>query len=250
MHNENISENPNEQTVPAAGAEPDTAEYEGPAYSAEKLEPVTAKPAADEEGGEPEDGEGKEKGKKKRKPVAVVYDYVETFCYALALMMVFFLFIFRYVSVDGDSMRETLHDNDKLIISNLFYTPRTGDIVVLNPEDHKASDQPIIKRVIATGGQTVFIDFENWEITVDGVKLDEPYIQAMRAQYGENVRMNTGNNPRCQREFTVEEGRVFVMGDNRNNSHDSRYVDYGEIGVNRILGRVLLRIYPNFGSVE
>ena len=206
-----------------------------------------------EEGQPPETNAEGETGKK-RGAANIIFDYLETFCFAVALMMVLFLFVFRYVSVDGSSMRETLQDRDKLIISNLFYTPKTGDIVVINPENHSASDQPIIKRVIATEGQTVFIDYENWEITVDGVKLDEPYINAMRedeqAKYGAGVGMAKGNVPRYQREFTVEEGKVFVLGDNRNNSHDSRYADYGEIGVNRILGRVLFRVFPNFGAVE
>lgn len=191
---------------------------------------------------------------KKNKAISTVYDYVETFCYALAVMMVLFLFVFRYVSVDGESMRETLQDNDKLIISNLFYTPQTGDIVVINPESHTAGDKPIIKRVIATGGQTVRIDFANWEVYVDGVKLDEPYIQAMRAErakiYGEGEPMATGNAVKYRQEFIVEPGTVFVMGDNRNNSRDSRFSDYGEIGENRILGRVLFRVYPNFGGVD
>ena len=186
----------------------------------------------------------------KKNPAAAVYDYVETFCYALAAMMVLFLFVFRYVSVDGESMRETFQDGDKLIISNLFYTPETGDIVVINPENHRASDEPIIKRVIAVGGQKVRIDYENWAVYVDGVKLDEPYIEPMRGAFGE-APMSIGSGlDKYAGEFTVDEGRVFVMGDNRNNSKDSRFAEYGEIGVNRILGRVLFRLYPKFGAVD
>ncbi|MBO4452368.1 MAG: signal peptidase I [Clostridia bacterium] len=187
--------------------------------------------------------------KKKKNTVGVVYDYVETFCFALAVMMVMFLFVFRYVSVDGDSMRETLHDRDKLIISNLFYTPKTGDIIVINPESHTAGEEPIIKRVIAVGGQTVLIDYQNWKVYVDGVELDEPYIEAMRSTYG-SFSMHESNVAKYKHEFVVDEGKVFVMGDNRNNSTDSRDSRYGEIGVNRILGRVLFRIYPDFGGVE
>ncbi|MBP5155653.1 MAG: signal peptidase I [Clostridia bacterium] len=221
-----------------------------PAYAAAEINRVRAE-SVPEEAAEPAEESGK---KKKRGAARAIFDYLETFCFAVALMMVLFLYVFRYVSVDGSSMRETLQDSDKLIISNLFYTPKTGDIIVINPENHAPSDQPIIKRVIATGGQTVFIDYDNWEIYVDGIKLDEPYINAMREEerrhYGEDVVMAKGNVPRFQREFTVEEGRVFVLGDNRNNSHDSRYADYAEIGVNRILGRVLIRVYPGFGKVE
>ena len=190
----------------------------------------------------------------KKPKIASFYDYIETFCFALAAMMLLFLFVFRYVTVDGDSMRETLHDKDKLIISNLFYTPKTGDIVVINPESHGSNGEPIIKRVIATEGQTVRIDYENWEVYVDGKKLDEPYIQAMREQeqrlWGENVSMNGTSVEKYMQEFVVDEDKVFVMGDNRNNSKDSRSREYGEMGVNRILGRVIIRITPEFGFVD
>ena len=109
----------------------------------------------------------------KPKLAASIYDWVETFCYAMALMVVLFLLVCRYVTVDGDSMRETLHDSDKLIISGLGYTPETGDIVVVKVP---AYQNPIIKRVIATEGQEVEIDFENWTVRVDGVLLEEDYI--------------------------------------------------------------------------
>lgn len=191
--------------------------------------------------------------KKKKPRVVSVYDYLETFCYALALMMLLFLFVFRYVSVDGESMMDTLHDEDKLIISNLFYTPETGDIVVINPESHGGSGEPIIKRVIATEGQTVYIDYEKWEVYVDGVKLDEPYIDAMREieqqRWGDDVAMHGTTVPKYKQEFTVGKGKVFVMGDNRNNSKDSRSREYGEMDENRILGRVIIRLTP-FGIVE
>ncbi len=189
-----------------------------------------------------------------RAAIAVVYDYVETFCYALALMMILFLFVFRYVSVDGDSMRDTLHNRDKLIISNLFYTPKTGDIVVISPESHGDDEEPIIKRVIATGGQEVYIDYVNWEVYVDGVKLDEPYIDSMRREmqriYGDDVTMSYTNVDKYTETFTVADGHVFVMGDNRNNSKDSRSREYGEMGENRILGRVIVRLTPDFGRVD
>lgn len=186
--------------------------------------------------------------------VVSIYEYVETFCYALALMMVLFLFVFRYVKVDGDSMKHTLHNEDKLIISNLFYQPKTGDIIVLNPESHGEKNEPIIKRVIATEGQTVYIDYENWEVYVDGEKLDEPYIDAMREEMqaimGEDIVMRRADDPKYSNEFVVGENKVFVMGDNRNNSKDSRSREYGEIGENRILGKVLIRLAPDFGFVE
>ena len=136
----------------------------------------------------------------------------------------------------------------------MFYTPETSDIVVINPITHNESQKPIIKRVIATEGQTVYIDYENWAVYVDGVKLDEPYIEAMRQieidRFGEHVWMGRDDNEKTHSEFTVAEGKVFVMGDNRNNSKDSRSLEYGEMDENRILGRVIIRITPNFGFVD
>ncbi len=195
-----------------------------------------------------------EEKKEKASALTHIYDYVETFCYALSLMMILFLFVFRYVSVDGDSMMDTLHNKDKLIISDLFYTPKTGDIVVINPESHGDNGEPIIKRVIATEGQKVYIDYEKWEVYVDGVKLDEPYIETMRKieqqRWGEDIAMNGTSVAKYKSEFTVGEDKVFVMGDNRNNSKDSRSREYGEMDENRILGRVIVRISPDFGKVE
>lgn len=185
----------------------------------------------------------------KRPIIATVYEYLETFCYALALMMLLFMFVFRYVTVDGSSMMTTLHHEDKLIISDLFYTPKTGDIVVINPESHGDSQEPIIKRVIATEGQTVYIDYENWLVYVDGILLEEPYVQDMKTHYGD-LPMKMTNVEKYKSEFTVGENMVFVMGDNRNNSKDSRDAEYGEMNVNRILGRVVIRLSPDFGFVE
>jgi signal peptidase I len=226
----------------------DLTETINPMYSASTVETGATATEAEAE------TEIKLKNRKKRSALQAVYDYLEVFCYALATMMVLFLFVFRLVTVDGDSMRTTLTDGDRLIISNLFYTPETGDIVVINPENHGDADEPIIKRVIATEGQKVFIDYENWAVYVDGVKLDEPYIADMmkveKDRFGADKPMNGTNVPKYKKEFTVGENKVFVMGDNRNNSKDSRSDDYGEMGVNRILGKVVFRISPNFGTVD
>ncbi len=186
------------------------------------------------------------------KLAASIYDWVETFCYAMALMVVLFLLVCRYVTVDGDSMRETLHHRDKLIISDLGYTPETGDIVVVKVP---AYQNPIIKRVIATEGQEVEIDFENWTVKVDGVLLEEDYINRDVDYNGVNddryVWMASPTGERVLR-FTVEPGKLFVMGDNRNHSTDSRSSIVGQVDERQVLGRVLLRLFPfsAFGTVE
>ena len=225
--------------------------FDEPKYSVSQVETGAS---VEESGALGDEADIKIKNRKKRTALHAVYDYLEVFCYALAAMMVLFLFVFRLVTVDGDSMRTTLTNGDKLIISNLFYTPETGDIVVINPENHGDADEPIIKRVIATEGQTVRIDFENWAVYVDGVKLDEPYIQDMmeieKQRWGEETPMDGTNVPKYKKEFTVGDNKVFVMGDNRNNSKDSRSREYGEMGVNRILGKVIIRLMPNFGLVD
>ncbi len=232
----------------------ETIEQITPKYSASTVETGAAVTEESDITTGIEEADIKIKNRKKRGALHAGYDYLEVFCFALATMMVLFLFVFRLVTVDGDSMRTTLSDGDRLIISNLFYTPETGDIVVINPENHGDADEPIIKRVIATEGQKVFIDYENWEVFVDGIKLDEPYIVDMmeieKQRFGNDKAMNGTNVPKYKEEFTVGADKVFVMGDNRNNSKDSRSDDYGEMGVNRILGKVVFRIVPNFGFVD
>lgn len=186
-----------------------------------------------------------------------VFEYIETFCIALAVMIVLFLFFFRNVTVDGDSMLPTLHGGDSsdhadtLIISDFLYQPETGDIVVLNIMD---DGQPLIKRVIAVGGQRVRIDFTHWTVEVDGVELDETYIRrvAGATMYMADMDRMYGVDENGICEFTVKEGKVFVMGDNRNNSKDSRYYGVGEQDEEHILGKVLLRVFPlsEFGTVD
>jgi signal peptidase I, bacterial type len=161
-----------------------------------------------------------------------IYDWTETFVFALCVVVILFTFIFRIVTVDGQSMQMTLHDKERLLISDMLYTPKTGDIVVIQA---KGFDNPLVKRVIATEGQTVSIDFNKWEVSVDGVVLDEPYVNFVS---GEQMR----GNGYQQYPFKVSKGNVFVMGDNRNNSTDSRYL--GEIDARNIVGRVMLRVFP------
>ena len=150
-----------------------------------------------------------------------------------------FVFAVRMVNVVGHSMVPTLEQNDKVVISNLFYHPKQGDIVVLRKQT--LMEEPIVKRIIATEGQTVDIDFDDGVVYVDGKALDEPYV----------------NEPVHDREnfegkITVPEGCVFVMGDNRNASTDSRDARLGCVDERYIMKRVYFTLFPvkNIGVVK
>jgi signal peptidase I len=173
-----------------------------------------------------------------------VFDIVEMFVLVLATVLILTSFFFKHSVVEGGSMNKTLADGDHLIISDLFYSPEYGDIVVF--EDYSKSDgykKPVIKRVIGLPGDTVEIkvnEAENTlEVYVNGERLDEEY-----AFYTQNAR------PVSHGPVTVGEGQIYVLGDNRYNSTDSR--DVGTINIDSILGKVILRIYPfnKFGGVE
>ena len=164
-----------------------------------------------------------------------LYDWVQCLVAALLCGILLFVFIGRIIGVDGTSMLQTLQNKDKVVMSNLFYTPEYGDIVVIKTDFF--GDTPIVKRVIATEGQTIDIDFKTGTVTVDGAVLEEDYI----------------NTPTTDREnfegpVTVPEGYVFVMGDNRDYSTDSRssYVDL--VDTRRILGKVYWVIIPGIGE--
>ena len=168
-----------------------------------------------------------------------IYDWLQCIVYALVVCVIVFVFFFRTIDVMGHSMEPTLQNGDKLIVSNMFYTPQYGDIVVLRKESF--GEQAIVKRVIATEGQTVDIDFDEGIVYVDGVALDEPYIAEV-----------TRRPLDFSGEVTVPEGCVFVLGDNRNRSNDSRDADIGMVDTRYIIGRALIRVFPlsEFGLVD
>ena len=169
-----------------------------------------------------------------------VFDWTEAGVTALSIIILMFVLIVRLVGVDGDSMYPTLEDKDQLIISHLFYDePKQGDIVVFTQK--KFMNEPLIKRIIAVEGQTVDIDFETHQVIVDGEVLEEDYIYEPTDLF-EGVIFPQ----------TVPEDCVFVMGDNRNNSTDSRDTRIGMVNKNCILGRVLFRVYPlgKLGGIE
>lgn len=175
-----------------------------------------------------------------------IFEWLETFCIALAAVVIFFTFVFRTVTVSGPSMNNTLSNMDRLIVSDLFYTPKHGDIVVVHDVNETAVQGPIIKRVIALEGETIDIDPESWAVTVtdkDGNTrtVDEPYVN--RVDEPMSIPSTSYYYPHAVTfPHTVDEGCVFVMGDNRNNSADSRHL--GDIDSRMIVGKAIVRIFP------
>ena len=184
-----------------------------------------------------------EKIPEKNTPGQEIIEWLDVLCGAIISVVIIFSLIFRVATIDGDSMKNTLIDNDKVIITNLDYSPKQGDIVVISRNvqntlaDQAASDEPIIKRVIAVGGQTVNINFKTATVYVDGVALKEPYISSP-----------TIDKYDVDFPLYIPKGSVFVMGDNRHVSLDSRSGSIGNGGIvdaRYILGHAIFRFFPS-----
>ena len=161
------------------------------------------------------------------------YEWVQALVYSVLAVVVIFTFGIRLIGVEGHSMVPTLQEGDRLLVANpMFYDDfKYGDIVVLTKESFLS--EPIVKRVIAVGGQTVDIDFDSGSVYVDGVLLKEDYINEL-----------TFTTDGTEFPVTVPEGSVFVMGDNRNHSNDSRDVKLGTVDTRHMIGKAVAVIFP------
>ena len=166
-----------------------------------------------------------------------IYDWLQCIVMAIVICVLFFSFIVRLVDVVGSSMYPTLENGDKILVSNLFYTPKQGDIVVFRKDEYR--EEPLVKRIIAVEGQTVDIDFERGIVYVDGEPLDEPYLDS---DYVKDIENNQGYFTSDFEAIELGSDEYFVMGDNRVVSADSRVV--GPFSRSQIVGKGVLVLLP------
>ncbi len=173
---------------------------------------------------------------KYKKIITDLYELLESVIIAVVFVVLLFTLVFRIFVVSGPSMNPTLKNGDRIIVSNLFYTPKQGDIICFSKPEYK--DEVLVKRIIALEGQTVDIN-SDMRVVVDGEVLNEDYLVDAQTVKGS-----------LELPYTVEQGKLFVMGDNRQDSFDSRYTSIGTIDINNVLGRLVIRAFPRPGPVK
>lgn len=189
-----------------------------------------------------------ERQSEEKNGVFSLLDWVQSLVYAVTVGILIFTLFLRPITVEGSSMKPTLLNGDEVLVSDLFYHPVAGDVVVLR--QLRYSETPLVKRIIALGGDTVEIDFDEGVVYVNEIALQETYIAE-----------KTHDRENFEGPLTVPEGCVFVMGDNRNASTDSRSSAIGVVDERSIIGKVFwilfsidpstgARSYQRFGGVE
>lgn len=190
-------------------------------------------------------------GSIKSSGTASCFDWTESLVIAVVVVGLIFTFIFRIVTVSGTSMDPNLHNADRVVISSWSYRPQQFDVVVLKRT--VGLDEPIVKRVIATEGQRVYINYDEGAVYVDGEKLDES------AYLSEDVKTtkpsSSSDNPLLEfpeEGLVVPEGHIFVLGDHRSVSLDSRFQAVGMVDERYVLGKALFKIYPfnHIGTIK
>ncbi len=227
---------PEQSAVPAAEEKPARRHRQSKSLESETTAAPAAAPADESPKGEPageEEAAAAVALTKKQSAAQSLFFWLQALSIALIALVLVFIFIGRIITVDGPSMRPTLENGDVLILQSIGYTPKQGDIVVLTKDFAGYTNRPIVKRVIAVGGQTVHIDYDEDKVYVDGVALDEPYI--LESDMEQTLPIT---------DLTIPEGSIFVMGDNRNNSTDSRYPDLAAIDTRYVLGHVICILFP------
>lgn len=185
---------------------------------------------------------------KKHSVSAEIFEWIEMFVLSACAVLLCFTFVLRPAKVDGASMQNTLFHKEVLLISDIGFEPSRGDILVFQ-KINSSHPAPIVKRVIATEGETIDIDFDSWTVTITDINgktfvLDE----------SEYRKLATDQRVTSDLEYPVKvgEGQLFVMGDNRNHSLDSRSSALGLVEKNEVIGKVLVRVLPfnRFGTVN